>query len=322
MKNKLIIYQNKSGAIELKGDVERETIWASQEQIADIFGIERSVVTKHIRNILKDGELDADSVRAKFARTASDGKTYQVQSYNLDIILAIGYRTNSTQAIQFRQWATKTLRQHIQDGYTINKKQIAKNYNSFLKAVDDVKKLLPATTQVKTEDALELIQLFAATWFSLDAYDKSNFPEKGTTKRKLNITAKQLNLALAKLKMDLISKNQATDFFAREKQENALEGIIGNVFQSFGGEDVYPTLEEKAAHLLYFTIKNHPFVDGNKRSGAFSFVWFLRKAKLLNNERITPEALTTLTLLIAESQPTEKQRMIGLVLILLKKQEK
>lgn len=325
MKNKLMIYQNKSGAIELKSDIAKETVWANLQQIADLFSTDKSGISRHIKNIFKTEELLPDSTVAVFATVQNEGARSikrDIEYYNLDVIISVGYRVNSQEATKFRQWATKTLRQYIQDGYTINKKQVAKNYNSFLKAVDDVKKLLPPGTQVKTEDVLELIQLFAATWFSLDAYDKSNFPEKGVTKRKLNITAKQLNSALAQLKTDLISKNQATDFFAREKQENALEGIIGNVFQSFGGEDVYPTLEEKAAHLLYFIIKNHPFVDGNKRSGAFSFVWFLRKAKLLNNERISPEALTTLTLLIAESQPTEKQRMIGLVLILLKKQEK
>src|SRR3989344_334371 len=144
LKNKgVIIYQAKNGAIELRGDFTRETIWATQAQIADVFGIERSVVTKHIRNILKDEELDKRSVCAKFAHTAEDGKTYQVQYYNLDVILAVGYRTNSAKAIQFRQWATKTLRHYIVEGYAINKQRIAENYENFLEAVEDVKMLLP-----------------------------------------------------------------------------------------------------------------------------------------------------------------------------------
>lgn len=148
MKKEIAIYQNKSGAIEFKGDFEKETLWASQEQIAGLFEVERSVITKHIRNIINDKELDKNSVCAKFAHTAADRKTYQVQYYNLDIILAAGYRTNSSKAIQFRQWATKTLRQHILKGYTINKKQIAKNYNEFLKAVDGIKNLLPGGNQI------------------------------------------------------------------------------------------------------------------------------------------------------------------------------
>src|SRR5262249_46286799 len=149
MKNEIIIFQNKSGAIELKGDFKNETVLASQIQIADIFGIERSVVTKHIRNILKENELDENSVCAKLAHTADDGKTYYVQHYNLDVILAVGYRTSSLRAIQFRQWATQTLRSHIIDGYTINKKRLIENYDSFLHAVEDVKKLLPSGNQIK-----------------------------------------------------------------------------------------------------------------------------------------------------------------------------
>lgn len=145
MKKEIVIYQTKSGALEFKGDFKKETIWADQAQIAAVFGVERSVITKHIRNILKDKELNTKSVCAKFAHTAEDGKTYKVQYYNLDVILAVGYRTNSSRAIQFRQWATKTLRQHILKGYTLDRKRIAKNYDEFLRAVDFVKKFLPAS---------------------------------------------------------------------------------------------------------------------------------------------------------------------------------
>ncbi|MDD2612623.1 MAG: virulence protein RhuM/Fic/DOC family protein [Bacteroidales bacterium] len=318
MKNKIIIYQAKSGAIELKGDFKKETLWASQAQIAGLFGIERSVVTKHIRNILKSEELDENSVCANFAHTAEDGKSYQVQYYNLDVILSVGYRTNSVRAIQFRQWATKTLRQHILEGYTINKKQLAKNYEAFMQTVEDVKRLLPKNGEIKAEDTLELIKLFASTWFSLDAYDKESFPKKGVTKKQVKITAESFAKALKKLKQELIAGKEASEFFAAERAEGNLAGIIGNVFQSFGGKDLYPTAEEKAAHLLYFIVKNHPFIDGNKRSGAFAFVWFLRKAGILDINRLTPEALTALTLLVAESNPRDKDRMIGLVLMILK----
>jgi len=317
--SKLIIYQTKNGAIELKGDINKDTLWAKQTQISEIFGIDRTVVTKHIQNILKDEELLRNSVCAKFAQTAGDGKSYQVQFYNLDVILAVGYRTNSLKAIQFRKWATKTLKQHILEGFTINKNKLAQNYDTFLKAVEDVKRLLPASGAVDSESALELIKMFASTWLSLDAYDKDNFPQKGFTKKSVEITAEELMNAIYDLKKDLFKRNEASELFANQRTHKALHGIVGNIFQSFDGNDLYPSIEEKAAHLFYFIVKNHPFTDGNKRCGAFSFVWFLKRCKLLNTSKLSPEALTALTLLTAESRPSEKERMIGLILILLKK---
>ncbi len=320
----LVIYQGKSGAIEFRGDFDKETIWGTQKQIAEVFGVDRSVVTKHIKNIFKDKELDRKVVCAKFAHTTQHGamkgktQTKEVEFYNLDIVLAVGYRTNSSKAIEFRKWATKVLKQHLIQGYTINKKRIGKNYEKFMQAVADVKALLPAGNKVTTEDVLELINAFAGTWFSLDAYDTDTFPRTGTSKKKVRFAAEELSQALRELKQDLIAKKQATELFGQEKSKNAIEGIIGNVFQSAFGKDVYPSAEKKAAHLLYFMIKNHPFTDGNKRSGAFAFVWFLRKAGLLRAS-LTPEALTALTLLIAESNPKDKDKMVGVVLLLLRK---
>jgi len=173
MTKEIIIYQSKQGEIEFKGDLKKETLWASLQQIADLFDRDKSVISRHIRNIFKEEELTRDSVVAFFATTASDGKTYQVEYFNLDVVLSVGYRVNSIVATKFRQWATKTLREHIIKGYTINKKRITKNYDEFLRAVDSVRKLLPSGGQVKVEDALELIKMFADTWFSLDAYDKA-----------------------------------------------------------------------------------------------------------------------------------------------------
>lgn len=317
--NKIVIYQAKSGAIELKGDFKKEMFWATQAQIAEIFEIERSVATKHIRNILKDKELSPNRVCAKFAHTADDGKTYQVQFYNLDVILAVGYRSNSAKAIEFRKWATKTLREHIVDGYTINPYRVKKNYADFLKAVEHLKELLPNGGRVDAESAVEIIKLFAGTWLSLDAYDKSVLPKEGATKKQVKLSALELTDALQKLKQTLMARNEASELFGAERQTDSLMGIVGSVFQTFGGKELYPSVEEKAAHLLYFMVKNHPFVDGNKRSGAFAFVWFLKKTRLLNISRLSPEALTALTLFVAESNPKYKERMIGLVLMLLKK---
>jgi len=317
--NEIIVYQTKTGAIELNRDIDADTVWATQSDIAEIFNIERSVITKHIRNILKDKELNLKSVCAKMARTADDGKTYQVQFYNLDVILAVGYRTNSSKAIAFRQWATRTLKTHITEGYTINRHRLKTNYDQFLKAVEDVKSLLPAGSVVDNDSVLELIKLFADTWFSLDAYDRDQLPVKGTTKRKVKLTADKLNQALFELKQTLIAKGEATDIFGVERTKESISGIIGNVMQSFGGEELYPTVETKAANLLYFIIKNHPFVDGNKRSGAYAFVWYLREGKILDVTRMTPPALTAITLLIAESSPKDKEKMIGLVCNFLKR---
>jgi len=314
----MVIYQAKNGAIEFRGDLSRETLWATQAQIAEVFGVERSVITKHIRNILKDKELDAQAVCANFAHTAADGKTYQVEHYSLDAILSVGYRVNSKTATQFRQWATKTLREHITKGYTVNRRQIAKNYSAFMKSVSDIQALLPEQVLLDPKTILELIKEFSTTWMSLDAYDKETLTTVGSTKKAVKLTGAELTEAIGSLRSELLKKGEATEIFAQERAAGSIEGIIGNVMQSFGGKAVYATVEEKAAHLLYFMVKNHPFTDGNKRSGAFSFVWFLRKTRSGGSRNINPAALTALTLLIAESDPKKKDQMTALVTQMLK----
>jgi prophage maintenance system killer protein len=188
-----------------------------------------------------------------------------------------------------------------------------------MRSVDAVRDLLPAGMKVDTGSILELIKVFANTWVSLDAYDKQVFGKGKTTKKKVVVAADELAQALQTLRAELMKKNEASGLFANERNSGALEGIIGAVMQAFGGKDLYPSVEEKAAHLLYFMVKNHPFTDGNKRSGAFAFVWFLRKTRLLDMKRMTPEALTALTLLIAESDPKDKPKMTALVVLLLRK---
>ena len=317
----LIIYQAKSGKIEFRGDFDRETIWGSINQIADVFGVQKAAISKHLKNIYKERELDKKTTVSILETVQIEGKRKvkrKIEFFNLDAIISIGYRVNSKQATQFRIWATNVLKKHLFNGYTINKKRIGQNYKKFMQAVTDVKALLPVSNKIKTEDILELISAFAGTWFSLDAYDTDLFPKSGITKKKVVFTANELIGAFQELKQSLIAKKQATNIFGQEKNKGSVQGIIGNVFQSAFGKDVYPSVEEKAAHLLYFIAKNHLFVDGNKRSGAFAFIWFLRKAGLLRAS-LTPEALTALTLLIAESKPKNKSKMIGLVLLLLKK---
>ena len=314
-KSHTIIYQAKNGAIELKGDWTQDTIWASQAQITDLFQVDQSVVSRHIKNIFKDYEVDKESNMQKMHIANSDKP---VNLYSLDVILGVGYRTNSKVAIEFRKWATQTLKQHITKGYSINKKVLAQNYDEFLKAIETVKTLIPVNSEVKTSDALELVKLFAETWFALDAYDKSDLPQLGLNKSQVKFTADELIQALVELKQDLYKKKMATELFGQEKQPNAIAGIVGNIFQSAFGEEIYPSIEEKAAHLLYFIIKNHPLNDGNKRSGAFAFIWLLNKTKTMNTSKITPQVLTTLTLLVAESDPHNKDQIIGLILQILK----
>lgn len=315
-KGNQIIYQTQKGAIELKGDIENETIWASQAEIVELFKVDQSVVSRHIRNIFKDRELDKKSNMQKMHIANSDKP---VNFYSLDVVLAVGYRTNSKLAIEFRKWATKVLSSYITEGFAINKKRVIKNYRHFLQTVDDFRKLLPKNENIDNKDILELVKLFASTWFSLDAYDKDNLNVKGYTKKKVALNTRNLIENLEILKQELISKKEASDLFAKESKKDNLAAIIGNVMQTFDGKDLYSTIEEKAANLFYLIVKNHPFIDGNKRSGAYAFIWFLNKAGVLNINKISPPALTAFTILIAKSNPKEKEKMIGLILTILGK---
>ncbi len=318
----VIVYQASSGAVEICLDTKKETILLTQQQVGQLFDVKKAAISKHVKNIFSSGELAKHSTVSILETVQREGKREilrKIEYYNLDLILSIGYRVNSKKATKFRQWATKTLRAHIVNGYTINRTRIAKNYEKFLEAVDSVKKLLPSDDAMGAKDTLELIKLFADTWFSLNAYDASTLPSSGANRRQARLAAEELEKALTELRRELIAKKQASDLFGAGRHKDAVAGIVGNVLQSFGGKDLYPTIEEKAAHLLYFIVKNHPFTDGNKRCGAFALVWFLSRAKALNRNRLTPEALTALTLLVAESSPKEKARMVGLMLLILRK---
>ncbi len=319
--NSIIIYQTKSGAFELRTDVSRETIWANRMQMAGMFDVNTPAITKHIQNIYREKELDRDSTSSKMELVQDEaGRKVKrnVDVYNLDVLIAVGYRINSVVGTKFRQWATKTLRKHFVDGYTINRKVVAKNHRKFLDAVGEVKKILPHDISINTSDVLELINFFADTWLSLDAYDRGVLTNKKVTRRKVSFTAEKLSEVLSELKNTLIKKSEATDIFGQERERGSIEGVVGNVMQTFDGRDLYGSIEEKAAHLLYFMVKNHPFVDGNKRSGAYAFVWFLNQTKILDTSKITSPALTALTILVAESSPKEKDKVVRLILSLLK----
>ncbi|MEN9558593.1 MAG: RhuM [Candidatus Parcubacteria bacterium] len=310
-----IIYQAKSGAIELRYDAQRDSIWATQAQIVQLFNVSQSVVSRHIKNVFRDNEIVGKSNMQKMHNAFSDKP---IIFYSLDVILSVGYRTNSQRAIAFRQWATETLREHITKGYTINRHRISTHYDAFLKSVADIQALLPEHVTLDPKQVLDLIKEFASTWVSLDAYDKESLKSIGSTKKAIKFTGEELAAAIADLRFALIQKGEATELFAQERKEGSVSGIVGNVMQSFGGKALYATAEEKAAHLLYFMVKNHPFTDGNKRSGAFAFVWFLRKVGIRGGRNINPAGLTALTLLIAESKPEKKEQMTALVTQILK----
>jgi hypothetical protein len=244
--NGIVVYHSKSGAIELREDIHAETIWATQAEMAMIFGVNPQAVTKHLKNIYEERELSKRATCSKMEQVRTEGKREvkrSVEIYNLDMIISVGYRIGSKMGTKFRQWATKILHSHIVNGYTINKKRLAKNYNLFLKAVEQVRMLLPSGGAVGATDALELIKMFANTWFSLDAYDKENFPKAGATKKEFKITAKELIDALSDLKISLTKSRQASNLFGIARKEQTIDGILGNVLQSFGGKDLYPTLE-------------------------------------------------------------------------------
>ena len=316
----LIIFKEKGNSIEFRADISNETFWATQLQIARAFEVDIRTINEHIQSVLKSKELDEKSTIRNFRIVQKEGTREvdrDIKHYNLDMILSVGYRVNSKRATLFRQWATKILRAYIVDGFAINRKRIGANYAQFMSVVESIKKLLPTASTIDTGDVMELISLFADTWLSLDAYDKGASPKGKQTKKKVVLTAEKINSGLVHLKSDLLKKAEATDIFGVERFEGSITGIVGNVMQSFGGKDLYPTIEEKAAHLLYFIVKNHPFIDGNKRSGAFSFIWFLKQAEILDVTKMTPQALTALTILVASSDPEDKDKTVSLILNLI-----
>ena len=306
---KQMIYQLDNGALELKADLNKETIWASQKDIVYLYAKDQSVISRHISNIFKDGEIDEKSNMQKMHIANSDKP---VVFYSLDIILAVGYRINSSKAIMFRKWATQTLKQHITQGYTINQSRVETDPNLLIEVISQLKNT--AQKKINHDDILELIKTFSYTWFSLQRYDQQRFPNTNTSSD-IDISIENLYQDIERLKLNLIDKKEATMLFAQEKTQGALDSILKNVFQNVFGQELYPSVEEKASHLLYFIIKNQPFNDGNKRTGAFAFIWLLTQFDYTH--KITPETLATLAILIAESKPNDKQKMIGMILLLL-----
>jgi len=316
----IIIYKDSKGNVELKADINKETVWATQAQIKELFGTDRTVVTKHINNILKDKEVDEKSNVQKMHIANSDRP---VSFYSLDIILAIGYRTNSSRAIKFRQWATKTLREYIVKGIAVNNDRI-KNLHE--KGIKDLSKKIcfiqetikkRQLDQTEVDGLLSVINSYANSWMLLQKYDEGGLiTKKGKSREKRRFDYDHVRPSIDALKTNLIKKGEASDLFGNER-DHTFSGILKTIYQTFGGKELYGSLEEKAAHLLYFIIKDHPFSDGNKRTGSFLFILFLEQNGILHHKngekKINDTALVALALLIAESHPKEKENMIALI---------
>ena len=321
----ILVYEAPDGSAQVDVRLDRETVWLSQEQMAELFGRERSVVTKHVRNVFKEGELEPEAVRARFAHTAADGKTYQVDHFNLDVIISVGYRVKSLRGTQFRIWATRTLREHLLRGYTLNERRLAeRGLGEIEHAVGLLARTLSAHALVTDEGraVLEVVQRYTRSWRLLLEYDEERLAEQPAlpVAPSARLSLVDARSAAASLREHLASRGEAGSLFGQERGD-ALAGILGAIEQTFDGEPLYPSAQARAAHLLYFVIKDHPFGDGNKRIGTLLFLEYLRRNGLLLRDdgepRLADNAMVALALLIAESEPTQKELMIRLVLNLL-----
>lgn len=324
--SEIIIYQAEDNKAQVEVTFEQDTVWLSQKQIAALFGTKRPAITKHLSNIFKSGELKVDSVSSILEHTAVDGKKYRTLFYNLDAIISIGYRVNSTRATQFRIWATQTLKEHLMRGYTLNEKRLLE----FRQGLEDLERAVQLIQSTGTSGTLDLPEVrglldilgqYTQSFILLNRFDNRDLPA-GPLSSDLTyeITYPEARAAIEELKRQLMLRNEASALFANEK-DDSFRGILGNIVQTFDRQYVYPSIEEQAAHLLYFVIKNHPFSDGNKRTGAFLFVWFLEKNrhrfKASGELKINDNALVALALLVAQSDPAEKELMIKLIINLI-----
>jgi len=316
----IIIYQSNDGQAELEVHLEEETVWLTQAQLVELFDKTKQNISLHIRNIFKEGELAENSVVKEYLTTASDGKKYKTKYYNLDVIISVGYRVKSQRGTQFRIWATSLLKDHLIKGYTVNERRLAeKGLSEMEQAVALLSRTLKRHELVTDEGkaVLEVVSKYAKSWSLLLKYDEDRLelPQDRHPVKKSLQYGKAIEAILA-LKNELMERGEAGDLFGQERGQN-LQGILGNIEQTFDGQDLYPSVEEKAAHLLYFVIKDHPFTDGNKRIGSFLFLVFLRENNLLEQSGINDNGLVALALLVAENDPKQKELMIRLILNLL-----
>ena len=317
MGNQVEIYKTSDG-IEIAILLENETVWVTQRQMAEIFDTTPQNITIHLKKVYKDGEVDVISTCKEYLQVQSEGKR-KVQRkqlfYNLDAILSVGYRVNSKRGTQFRQWATQRIKDYLVRGYAINQQRL-EQLNQIVKVI----KQSGTTDNLQLSEAkglLEILGSYTRSFILLNQYDSNSLKtENLNSDITYEIKYEEAKNAIAELKKQLIEKKEATDLFGHEK-DHSFEGTLQSIIQSFDGQYLYHSIEEQASHLLYFIIKNHPFNDGNKRIGAFLFVWFLEKNKHRFKKsgelKINDNALAALALLVAQSNPTEKEVMVKLI---------
>ncbi|TSE34881.1 virulence protein RhuM/Fic/DOC family protein [Tepidimonas charontis] len=314
----VIIYDSAEARVEVR--VERENIWLSLQQLAELFGRDKSVISRHLRSIFASGELEREATVAKNATVQREGArevVREIEYYNLDAIISVGYRVNSTRATRFRQWATRVLREHLTQGYSLDRQRFEQNAAELEAALALVRKAAAGETLTAEQGRglVDVIARYTQTFLWLQRYDEGLLTAPAGSPGGVLPALDEARAAIARLKADLMARGEASDLFGRERGD-AFAAILGNLEQTVFGEPAYPSIETKAAHLLYFVIKNHPFSDGNKRSGAFLFVDFLaRNGRLLRNGEpiINDVGLAALALLVAESDAKNKDVMIRLI---------
>ena len=312
-KGKIILYKAKDGHLSVDVKLQNETVWLTQKQMAELFNVKIPAINKHLKNVFSSNELNQKSVISILETTAKDRKKYKTNFYNLDAIISVGYRVNSSQATQFRIWATNTLKNHILKGFTINQKRLQERGLKELEQTLALIKNTISTKQLTTDETtglLEIITEHTESWLLLQKYDKNKLkPPQNKKKTTYKLTFNDALFAISNLK----ENQEANQLFGRQKDES-FQGIIGNIYQTFNKKELYKSLEEKAAHLLYFVIKDHPFTDGNKRIGILLFLIFLTKNNALPKQEFSNTALVALALLIAESNPKQKETIILLIM--------
>ena len=326
MNSSIEIYSSQDGSIQLKVKLENDTVWLTQSQMAELFGVDRTSIVRHIRNIYKSEELDQNSTCAKNAQVRTEGHRSvlrEIPYYNLDMIISVGYRVNSKNATSFRRWATSVLKQYLIKGYVINQQIKLDRYNELKDVVRLMSRTVGMQEKVTSEEYGGLFNVISDYVYALDTldhYDYQSLSIQKTTKEELfRATYENAMEAINALK----EKFGGSQWFANEKDES-FKSSIGQIYQTFGGEDLYPSVEEKAAMLLYLVVKNHSFSDGNKRIAAMLFLWFLNNNHVLyaedGHKRIADNTLVALTLMIAESRTEEKDVMVKVVVNLINKE--
>lgn len=322
----ILLYQSPDGQIRLDVQLDHDTVWLTQAQMSELFEVSRPNITMHLRNVFKEDELQGESVSKESLLTAADGKTYRTKAYNLDVIISVGYRVKSKRGTSFRQWATKILREYLVQGYVLNEQRLRES----ARQLADLKRLVQLQAEVansqeltanQSDALLRILGDYARALDVLDQYDHQRLRVARDTVATPENEPFELTPENARQAIDALrTQFGGSDLFGREKDQS-FESSVRTIYQSFGGHNMYPSVEEKAANLLYFVVKNHSFSDGNKRIAAFLFVYFLDRNGCLyhanGTRRLADNALVALTLLIAESKPEDKDTMATLVVNLI-----